>query len=222
MKFSVDFENKNIEIESESPIMVSDLIKYLKNYFQIDQKKVLKLTNQCNYITDNTILKEDNLNNNNLFLVALDSHKEGGDDKKVLNLNAVDIVQLIAEMTNATKKMEIVNPKKNLLEQGVSGGIDSLFSLLNNEELMNAPPELRDQLLRLIRGTQNSSSESNSQMESSQSVSMSQVEPQQELINMLLEMGFQEDRCRKVLIHTNNEINAAMEMLLSDQDLYLP
>jgi len=221
MKFLVNFDDKELVIENDGPIKVLDLTNYLKNQLKIGNEKQLKLyTNEQNYLSDLYILKEDDVKNWNLNLISLDRYKIMKDINKEIKL-----VDLIAEVTNASQKMEIIeNQGKNISGASLpSINLDTIMSLLNSEQLGNAPVEIRDQLLNFLRLQGGDQSERDSQMESSRSNNpIILTQPAPELVSQLQEMGFPEDRCRKVLIYTNNDINAAMEFLLSDQDIDLP
>lgn len=50
---------------------------------------------------------------------------------------------------------------------------------------------------------------------------MRPVQPRQEFISQLVEMGFEENRARRALIATRNNIEAAVEMIANDEDLGL-
>ena len=217
MKFSINFNDKEIEIENDGPLKVSDLVNYLKKELLIDKDQLLKLynINLQSYIPETTILKDDEVKNSNYLLLALDNYS-----KKEETVATKDIIELIDEVTNASKKMEIVEDKKKNPIQSLS--LDNILNLLNTEQLLNTSPEMRDQILNLLRNQGSSESDRGSQMESSRSLTATNVQPKQELVDQLKDMGFDELRCKKALIFTNNEINAATEMLLTDQDLELP
>ena len=48
------------------------------------------------------------------------------------------------------------------------------------------------------------------------------IVPDENLVNNLKEMGFPEDRCRRALIMSRNNINRATDMLLNDAMDYIP
>lgn len=220
MKLLVNFEDKEIEIENDSPLKVEHLVNYLKNHFNIDKKRTFKLSNNTKYFDDSDILNEDDKDNLNLFLVEVENYKIKFEDK-----NEVDMTLLIQEVTNASKKIEIDNKKQSSNSLGDIAGIgnfEQLLQLLNNQSESEIPLELRDQILNIFRAQVPPDSDRGSQLESSQSLPVLNIQPDPNLMQQLGDMGFSEDRCRKVLLHTNNEINAATELLLTEQDLYLP
>lgn len=62
---------------------------------------------------------------------------------------------------------------------------------------------------------------SSSSTQHSETIIRPAVQPNQDFINQLVEMGFPEDRSRTVLIATRNNIEAAVEMLANDEDIGL-
>jgi len=216
MKFSVSYENQELNIQSDGPVSVLELLKYLKRELKVGDDQILRLHNNKKYIGNDIILKDDEeLRNSNYSLVALDNY----DLKKVSE--PVDILELISQTTHASKKMEIETSKSKLPDL-FPGKIDfsNLINLLNTGQISSdMPPELAQELLNMLSSQGLDLERQNSQ--SGISV-VTLAQPIPELVNQLKEMGFAEDRCRKVLIHTHNEINAATELLLTDQDLELP
>jgi len=88
--------------------------------------------------------------------------------------------------------------------------LEPLLNIINQGGVAN--DQIRNQLLNLFRGG----------MPPGNIQIIQRVEPRQEYVTQLMEMGFPENRCRRVLSATNNDMNIATEMMLTDQDIDLP
>jgi len=219
MKFSVSYENQELNIQSDGPVSVLELLRYLKRELKVGDDQILRLHNNKKYIGNDIILKDDEeLRNSNYSLVALDNY----DLKKVSE--PVDILELISQTTNASKKMEIETSKSKLPDLlPVKIDLSNLINMLNTGQISSdMPPELASELLNMLSSSGLNLERQNLNDSQSGNSVVTLAQPIPELVNQLKEMGFEEARCRKVLIHTHNEINAATELLLTDQDLDLP
>ena len=135
------------------------------------------------------------------------------------------MIDLIKQVTNAPKNMEITEEKSKELDEHIT--LETILNLLNLNT--NLSSELREQLITVLRNRQREAEENNEDdvnIENSEDNNNNnetiQTIPNQDMLNQLKEMGFDEIRCRKVLIYTNNNINTSTELLLNDQDLDIP
>lgn len=216
MKFTVFFEDKELEIENDSAVSVKQLLSFLRENLNLNKDVALKLTDNQEYLNDEVILKEDNVKKT-YYLVALDNFFVG--PSYTYNEKIED---LIANVTEAPSKMIIEDKGKSTVSlDGLSLDLNGILQLINFES-GNTSPELKAQILNLLRNNLVPESDRMSQLESNQSLPMINISPNTEFLKQLGDMGYSDERCRKVLIHTNNDINAAIELLISEQDLYLP
>lgn len=147
--------------------------------------------------------------------------------------NPFNIEEFIAKATGAT--CELKSPVKKTSTDEFGGELDDmmLLSTILNLNSGNDNSSRREFLTRIISsmgsgGNNNNPLASLFTRESGTSPNSASlripirpvnVEPNQDLVNQLIEMGFPEDRSRRSLIMTRNNIEAAVELIANDQDL---
>lgn len=136
-----------------------------------------------------------------------------------------NLIMEITEAKNALKPIETT--KKSAFNDLLSGrsheDIISALLDMNQDGLMlnDGRNRLLSRFIQLANSNQVVSNNSNSSVVLN-SNSMPQpppFQPNQDLINQLVEMGFDETRAKNALTRTRNNLEAAVEMIANDEDL---
>lgn len=165
-------------------------------------------------------------------LVAIHNFQKAKDFQEKSNVE-----ELIAKATGATSELKS-HVKRTVSDEFVGelgGELDDMMLLSTILNLRNSgnnnTSNRREFLTRILTSITNGGSNNplaSLLTRSSDSPNMSSlripirlpnVEPDQDLVNQLIEMGFPEDRSRRSLIMTRNNIEAAVELIANDQDL---
>ena len=213
MKINIILENSSIKTVISKSIKVKELLNHLKKSLP----ELIKT--ECFLMDEKGILPEDEIINliqeeKNLFIINKII-------KKPHNLESIQIEDLISQATDASSKLKVNKLKRtgplidrvSILEQMMNNTVSSL----NSNSLGNRTAQL-NQIQSLLRTLMEQPSELIPQ---SRPV-VQNVVADENLVNNLKEMGFPEDRCRRALIISRNNINRATDMLLNDAIDYIP
>lgn len=181
-------------------------------------------------LKDLNFQKESDKSNKGLVLdfnvVAVSNIKKNVDSQEIKNIE-----ELIAKATGAT--CELKSPVKKANSEEAGGDLNDMMllsTILNLRNSGNDNSSRRELLTRIISSIGggernnslsliNASDTSHNLLSLRMPMRLPNIEPNQDLINQLIEMGFPENRARRSLIMTRNNIEAAVELIANDQDL---
>jgi hypothetical protein len=199
MKIDIYFESKIYSTEINQPIQIKDIISNFQKLINIPTSKLIILNN-----------KKELLENSETINIQKEKKTFYIIDKSKINLNQITdfniiekeepIEKIITKATNAKiqlekKKTEIRNNRLDFNQELQNGGnLGRLLAMLQTLEERN--------LINIQIINQNNNN----------------IEPNENHVNSLKEMGFPEDRIRSALIRARNNINRATDILISEMD----
>ena len=199
MKIDIYFESKIYTTEINQPIQIKEIISNFQKLINIPTAKLIILNN-----------KKELLENSETINIQKEKKTFYIIDKSKINLNQITdfniiekeepIEKIITKATNAKiqlekKKTEIRNNRLDFNQELQNGGnLGRLLAMLQTLEERN--------LINIQIINQNNNN----------------IEPNENHVNSLKEMGFPEDRIRSALIRARNNINRATDILISEMD----
>jgi len=199
MKIDIYFESKIYSTEINQPIQIKEIISNFQKLINIPTSKLIILNN-----------KKELLENSETINIQKEKKTFYIIDKSKINLNQITdfniiekeepIEKIITKATNAKiqlekKKTEIRNNRLDFNQELQNGGnLGRLLAMLQTLEERN--------LINIQIINQNNNN----------------IEPNENHVNSLKEMGFPEDRIRSALIRARNNINRATDILISEMD----
>ena len=199
MKIDIYFESKIYSTEINQPIQIKDIISNFQKLINIPTSKLIILNN-----------KKELLENSETINIQKEKKTFYIIDKSKINLNQITdfniiekeepIEKIITKATNAKiqlekKKTEIRNNRLDFNQELQNGGnLGRLLAMLQTLEERN--------LINIQIINQNNNN----------------IEPNENHVNSLKEMGFPEDRIRSALIRARNNINRATDILINEMD----
>ena len=199
MKIDIYFESTIYSTEINQPIQIKDIISNFQKLINIPTSKLIILNN-----------KKELLENSETINIQKEKKTFYIIDKSKINLNQITdfniiekeepIEKIITKATNAKiqlekKKTEIRNNRLDFNQELQNGGnLGRLLAMLQTLEERN--------LINIQIINQNNNN----------------IEPNENHVNSLKEMGFPEDRIRSALIRARNNINRATDILISEMD----
>ena len=199
MKIDIYFESKIYSTEINQPIQIKEIISNFQKLINIPTSKLIILNN-----------KKELLENSETINIQKEKKTFYIIDKSKINLNQITdfniiekeepIEKIITKATNAKiqlekKKTEIRNNRLDFNQELQNGGnLGRLLAMLQTLEERN--------LINIQIINQNNNN----------------IEPNENHVNSLKEMGFPEDRIRSALIRARNNINRATDILISEID----
>jgi hypothetical protein len=222
--------------------LVLDTDKYFWRLFEINSKTQVPIEKKDE---DYIKLSETNKGEKKLIKLLISrSYKVQVPKTNFKKLPKEDPSELIRIMTGAKDKVKLEDKSKNKkLNYLLDNNSDDIFQRLiglNNNSSDTRVAFLQD-LLGVRAGQIQNTSSSNSEMENNSRVNfqnrifqsifnvglsrpfanrpVSTVVPNPDKLQQLLEMGFSEERSRRALTMTRNNLEAAVELIANDQDL---
>ena len=199
MKIEIYFESKIYSTEINQPIQIKEIISNFQKLINIPTSKLIILNN-----------KKELLENSETINIQKEKKTFYIIDKSKINLNQITdfniiekeepIEKIITKATNAKiqlekKKTEIRNNRLDFNQELQNGGnLGRLLAMLQTLEERN--------LINIQIINQNNNN----------------IEPNENHVNSLKEMGFPEDRIRSALIRARNNINRATDILIEEMD----
>jgi len=199
MKIDIYFESKIYSTEINQPIQIKEIISNFQKLINIPTSKLIILNN-----------KKELLENSETINIQKEKKTFYIIDKSKINLNQITdfniiekeepIEKIITKATNEKiqlekKKTEIRNNRLDFNQELQNGGnLGRLLAMLQTLEERN--------LINIQIINQNNNN----------------IEPNENHVNSLKEMGFPEDRIRSALIRARNNINRATDILISEMD----
>ena len=213
MKIIIMSENSCFNTVISKSIKVKELLNYLKKSFP-DLIKTDSI-----FMDEKGILSEEDMIVLNQEVKTLFIMQKL--IKKLSSTEKIPIEDLISQATGATSKLKVNKLKRtgplidrvSILEQMMNNTVNSF----NSNNLGGRTAQL-NQIQSLLRTLMEQPAELIPQ---ARPVTQNIV-PDENLVNNLKEMGFPEDRCRRALIMSRNNINRATDMLLNDAMDYIP
>ena len=199
MKIDIYFESKIYTTEINQPIQIKEIISNFQGFMGNPHSKLIILNNK-NEILENS--QTINIQNEKLTFYILDKTKINLNKINDYNIieNEQPIEKLITKATNAKiqlekKKTDIRDNRFDFNQELQNGGnLGRLLAMLQTLEERN--------LINIQIINQNNNN----------------IEPNENHVNSLKEMGFPEDRIRSALIRARNNINRATDILISEMD----
>ena len=199
MKIDIYFESKIYSTEINQPIQIKEIISNFQKLINIPTSKLIILNN-----------KKELLENSETINIQKEKKTFYIIDKSKINLNQITdfniiekeepIEKIITKATNAKiqlekKKTDIRNNRLDFNQELQNGGnLGRLLAMLQTLEERN--------LINIQIINQNNNN----------------IEPNENHVNSLKEMGFPEDRIRSALIRARNNINRATYILICEMD----
>ena len=199
MKIDIYFESKIYSTEINQPIQIKEIISNFQKLINIPTSKLIILNN-----------KKELLENSETINIQKEKKTFYIIDKSKINLNQITdfniiekeepIEKIITKATNAKiqlekKKTDIRDNRFDFNQELQNGGnLGRLLAMLQTLEERN--------LINIQIINQNNNN----------------IEPNENHVNSLKEMGFPEDRIRSALIRARNNINRATDILISEMD----
>ena len=197
MKLDVSYKHYKLSSTITVPISIRDIILNVKQSLKISDINVNVIDESNEIIPESEIILPEKSSNKILYLV--DKPKAIIKGQKPFE-KTQSIEEIIMQVTGASEKIVVKKPQitnsLDIFEQ-LSGGdsnLSRLISLLQNLEEQNID----------IRVRQNNPPQN--------------VEPNENYVRELKDMGFPEDRARDALMRTGNDINRATDILLNGDD----
>jgi hypothetical protein len=228
MKVHFIYQDKMISTKLNRGVKIKDLLYNLKNSPQL--KNLIKPDQEIKLFNENLISEEEediiqiNENLEKKFYIIC---KKNYNEKKKTKL---DLEETISQVTDAKtklkKKATDQTQKSNLLQdklQLIQQLANQLPTNLNIPGMQNRANEinhftnlLRTMINQDILGGQ-------PQLQVSSNVSRpAQVQPDENALRQLQEMGFPEENCRRALVLARNNVSRATDLLINDQLDYIP
>ena len=216
-------KEKLIKIEESNNVYES--INPINSYeYNTENKSIENLITYCTGAT--TPLKEFKINNNNNIY-------NSGSSSFGSNINNNDLINALMSLRNHGQNNDVNRPSTNeILNRILMPLINNVESdSSNNSSMFNSQSSNNSNVRVVVNHSGENNLNSHSGMNNifsnfmhGRSVvneSRPPVVPNPDMINQLVEMGFEEPRARRALIATRNNIEAAVEMIASDGDLGL-
>lgn len=246
MKWKVYFEDKEIIIEADLKVSVKILKNKLKDYLKIE-KNHIELLSETSLLENEYILdeshpelfaftkeisdeKEENKDENLediLMKVTNAKTKIKAFDKKGIESNRFgDLDEFLNNSVSilSGNNLQNINIRSNnpLITQSLNENLSSLLNLRNIFSGISQGVRMQVIQQNPVNNSQpqqnNNSSVFNISSLIRPSSAQAQIEPNSEYVNTLVEMGFEEDRVRRALINSLNNMDVATEMLLNDEE----
>ena len=197
MKLDVSYKHYKLSSTITVPISIRDIILNVKQSLKISDINVNVIDESNEIIPESEIILPEKASNKTLYLV--DKPKSIIKAQRPFE-KTQSIEEMIMQVTGASEKLVVKKPQitngLDIFEQ-LSGGdsnLSRLISLLQNLEEQNLD----------IRIRQNNPPQN--------------VEPNENYVRELKDMGFPEDRARDALIRAGNDISRATDILLNGDE----
>ena len=214
MKIEIYFLNSKLTTEIKKDIQVKDLLSDLKEYLNTKDSNFILFDNKHVQLKETDIISTKNGKQSTFYLIKSSLNKNNllTSEKKELN-EKLSKEQLIMHCTGAKKPLDIkkqiplnINHRVPLLElfenrNNDQGGENNAFDRLLN--ILQVLEENNQIAFRI--GQVNNNNNNNTQ-----------IEADEQALQELKDMGFQEDHARQALINSRNDINRATEILLGE------
>ena len=199
MKIDIYFESKIYSTEINQPIQIKEIISNFQKLINIPTSKLIILNNKKELLENSETI---NIQNEKKTFYIIDKSKINLN--QITDFNIIEkeepIEKIITKATNAKiqlekKKTEIRNNRLDFNQELQNGGnLGRLLAMLQTLEERN--------LINIQIINQNNNN----------------IEPNENHVNSLKEMGFPEDRIRSALIRARNNINRATDILISEMN----
>lgn len=216
MSIIIDLKYDNLEVG----LLKSNLLNHIKKEFKNSNNKdnnyllIKELIDDSYFLkfyTENELkipveLKDDSKINNktNNIIKIIRSFKVDYKDFNISN-NKIKVEEVIKNVTGANTELKIVNQTNSSKLNGINSLFNSLFqnsSSMNNIGNNNIESLLLNQIFNPLINRPRP-----------------QVQPDVNLVNNLIEMGFDDIRSRRALTITNNNMERAVEILANDDPI---
>lgn len=195
MKLNVSYKQYKLSSTITVPISIRDILINVKKSLNIPDINVNVIDESNDIISESEILLPDKSSNKTIYLVEK--------PKPIIKAQqpigkTQSIEEMIMQVTGASEKLVIKKPQ-------VTNGLDVLEQLSGGDS----------NLARLISLLQNLEEQ---HIEIRQNNPSQNVEPNENYVRELKDMGFPEDRARDALMRTGNDVSRATDILLNGDE----
>lgn len=197
MQLNISFEKYKLSTKITTPFSIKDILKSVKIALNVKDICLLVVDDQNEILSEAEVLLPSGVQKN-LYLLR---SSEPPEPVQIKTEKEPSIEEMIMQVTGASEKIVVkkqeARPQFDFFEQ-LSNGNNSLSRLLSVlQGLEERTNELRGMSMR----------------------SQYNVEPNENFVRELKDMGFPEDRARAALIRTRNDVTRATDILLNGEDV---
>ena len=192
MKLNLCYDKYNLSSTITVPLTIKEILLNMESQLSLPPSSYTVIDESNEILSENEIILPDITKTKNIFILR--KNPSLTHISKIITVHPL-IEDLIMKVTDAKEKIQIVHPKpersSGFMYDHLSGAnIDTLLTLLNGYEL-----------------------EANNAEEDEHN-----IEPNENHVKELKEMGFPEERARDALIRARNDISRATEILLGGEE----
>ena len=220
MNITVDLKYEKVEVRSLKSNLLENINKEFKNSSEKNNNyEFLKELADVNYSlkffkeNDSKIpveLKDDEkIDNSFQFSLKIVRCFKTNYIESNTSSNKTKIEELIKNVTGAKQELKVQQQNQPKMNMGLNSLFNSLFS---NPQLINNQGGIESLLLNQILNNPIRNRPANP-------INRPQVQPDTNLVNSLIEMGFDEIRSRRALTVTNNNLERAVDILANDDPI---
>lgn len=197
MLLNISFEKYNLSTKITTPFSIKDILANVKSTLNIKEINFLVVDEQNEILSETEVLLPSG-EPKNLYLLRNTEHPE---PVQIKNEKEPSIEEMIMQVTGASEKIVV---KK----QEIKAPFDFFEQLSNGNNSLS-------RLLSVLQGLE----ERNNELRGFEMRAQHNVEPNENYVRELKDMGFPEDRARAALIRTRNDVTRATDILLSGEDV---
>jgi len=213
MRLEIYFQNSKLTTEISKNISVSDLLNDLKKYLNSPNSNFVLFDSNENQLIEKDIISIKSGEKTQKFYLIKSSIKKP-EVKISQNLtDNLNIRQLISKCTDSKKPLETINTNQNQTQTRHLELLELMEGRNNQNDGGNSPFNRFLNILQLFEEGNIIIPERRINNNNN-----GPIEPDENSLKELKDMGFPEDRAREALIRTRNNITRATEILLGEME----